>query len=426
MTLTPFIFPNVRAQSTSITSLQAPSVAIVGQPVTVTLSATYDLGSSGYAVSIGIFDYDASAWATGTASSTAASCLPTTHPDTAFCAYIPSTRSGSGTVTFQLTFSSVKTYRLRASVEIYYNNAQVIWDARTTQDFSIVVSQNPSSSTGGIIIYGSGGKGVPPDGAISFVTFTLQTLTPASEDLVTTFQVQGSISDAYSYTIDIKANPADAEPDYMITFNYSPIGAGPYFYDVNKNTTTLITNSIVNGNIWQTYVPYSWINDLANFWAGATTLQTVSWGIQFIDTAPGGPSGPLQYTEISLGSKTATFTTVQQPQATQTYTTPSASYTLNSTTESSPLQISTASSTLNATSAPSGINAWTFGIVSLVIIIFVAVWIIAGKKPIPPLQQQSPPQPKEPTKIAKQFCVNCGSTLPVGSKFCNKCGAQQP
>jgi len=31
-----------------------------------------------------------------------------------------------------------------------------------------------------------------------------------------------------------------------------------------------------------------------------------------------------------------------------------------------------------------------------------------------------------PSELSKQFCVNCGTTLPAESKFCNKCGTQQP
>src|SRR5208282_1148964 len=30
------------------------------------------------------------------------------------------------------------------------------------------------------------------------------------------------------------------------------------------------------------------------------------------------------------------------------------------------------------------------------------------------------------SKHAKQFCVSCGNPLPEGSKFCNRCGTQQP
>ena len=63
----------------------------------------------------------------------------------AFCSYIPSTPSGSDVVVFQLTFSTVKTYRLRASVELYYSNAQLISSASTFQDFTISVTEPQQS-----------------------------------------------------------------------------------------------------------------------------------------------------------------------------------------------------------------------------------------------------------------------------------------
>ncbi len=139
--------PVVSAQTTSITNLEAPSTASVGQPVRIRVGATYNLGPTGYAVLVGIFDLDAW-WAIGTAASTQSMCHPYTGPSgqEAFCTYIPSTTSGSDVVIFQLIFSSVKTYRLRASVELFYSNAQLISGSSTFQDFSIVVSETSALS----------------------------------------------------------------------------------------------------------------------------------------------------------------------------------------------------------------------------------------------------------------------------------------
>lgn len=135
------IVPSVHAQSTSITHLDAPSTAVVGESVTVRVGATYDLGSNGYAVSIGIFDLDAW-WAYGTATSEENTChiyASGQMAQQAFCGYIPSTRSGSDVIIFQLTFSTVKTYRLRASVELYDSHANLLSGVNTFQDFSITV-----------------------------------------------------------------------------------------------------------------------------------------------------------------------------------------------------------------------------------------------------------------------------------------------
>jgi len=136
--------PVVRAQTTSITNLQAPSTAMVGTDVTVVVAATYNLGSNGYAVSVGIFDRDAW-WAAGTAQSSQNTCH--IYPNEALCGYIPKSASGSDVVTFHLQFSSVKTYRLRAAVELYYSNAQLISGASTFQDFSITVQSTSQAST---------------------------------------------------------------------------------------------------------------------------------------------------------------------------------------------------------------------------------------------------------------------------------------
>lgn len=137
--LSPVAVPRVKAQETSITSLQAPSKATAGTNVTVVVAATYDLGPNGFAVSIGILDRDSSLpWATGTAQSSKNTCHIFTNQ--ALCAYIPKSATGSDVVTFNLQFSQGKTYRLSAAVELYYSNATLIQSANTFRDFSIVVS----------------------------------------------------------------------------------------------------------------------------------------------------------------------------------------------------------------------------------------------------------------------------------------------
>ncbi len=146
--------PLVWAQSTSITHLDAPSTVVFGGSATVRVGATYNLGSEGYAVSIGIFDQEAW-WAYGTAVSESNVCHQNTGQleQQAFCAYIPNTRTGSDVVVFQLTFSTVKTYRLRASVELYTSNAQNIASSNTFQDFTITVTGTQQSQPITSLIY---------------------------------------------------------------------------------------------------------------------------------------------------------------------------------------------------------------------------------------------------------------------------------
>jgi len=57
--------PNVMAKSTFITHLDVPSTAVLAQSGTVRVGATYDLGSNGYAVSIGRMRQKVAALGTG-------------------------------------------------------------------------------------------------------------------------------------------------------------------------------------------------------------------------------------------------------------------------------------------------------------------------------------------------------------------------
>jgi hypothetical protein len=51
---------------------------------------------------------------------------------------------------------------------------------------------------------------------------------------------------------------------------------------------------------------------------------------------------------------------------------------------------------------------------------------IGGQRSQKPLQPQQPIQPQQPmTRQAGQYCINCGTSLPVGSKFCSHCGSAQ-
>jgi ribosomal protein L40E len=73
-----------------------------------------------------------------------------------------------------------------------------------------------------------------------------------------------------------------------------------------------------------------------------------------------------------------------------------------------------------------------FAIAAVVIFI---IWfgLVRGPKAKPAEQQvqQAGTKPSEVNKVSevkvsdKQFCLECGSELPLGSKFCNKCGSKQ-
>jgi hypothetical protein len=141
--------PNVKAQTTNITSLQAPSTTTVGTDVTVAVAIAYDLGANGSAVSIGIFDLDGGSWAVGTGTSSQNTCHQYTGElwGHAYCTYTPTSTTGTDVITFELLFTSAKTYRLRASVELFDANVQLISSASMFQDFTIAVSAATTSLT---------------------------------------------------------------------------------------------------------------------------------------------------------------------------------------------------------------------------------------------------------------------------------------
>lgn len=290
--------PDVKAQLTSISAVNAPPTALLGIPVNVTVTSGYSLGLNGYAVSVGIWDlYSVGTglekWARGTGWSSSGECELN---NTALCVYTPNATSGSYSATFELTFSMVKTYWMKAVVELYDRKYALVPNTDTVNDFSISVSPNPNVTN---FIYG-GLAGPPADAAIRAVSFSLQ-----ADNLVTTFQVQGRISTAYAYHIDVKSDPTNNQADYVIGYNYNGSyngqGSSPYFHDVRKNMTS-IPNSSVNGNTWTASVPMSWINGLTHFWATAASLQYRNTGIVYlVDAAPFGvPFGNLEYAEINL------------------------------------------------------------------------------------------------------------------------------
>src|SRR5208282_3308778 len=122
-----------------------------GTEVTVTVAATYNLGATAYAVSIGILDMPSvpHGWAKGTATSSENTCHENRiNAGLAYCAYIPTSASGSDVVTFNLKLnSSMPMYSLRAAVELYSSNGQTISNASTYQDFSVAIPNVSTATT---------------------------------------------------------------------------------------------------------------------------------------------------------------------------------------------------------------------------------------------------------------------------------------
>lgn len=528
LTVLIFSVPNVRAQTTSITTLQAPSVAFVGQSVTVTVSIAYALGPQGYAVSVGIFDLDAW-WATGTASSAGNTCLSTLHADDAYCGYVPTLPLGSDVVTFQLTFNSVKTYRLRASVEIYNSNAQVISGASTFQDFSITVSQNiptvqPQTTsititqvpthammqTSGVTRAASGtmlvsysdlptgeylGFGILYEGTKDFVTGSIESTPDSCYSLAGTVYANAgfcvtspkSSSGLESVSFSLKLNEtgqvtlrAFATMGALVT-----IPAMSVFYGRTGSaqivpgsmSTSDFTISVTNNLELTIDVPnaVSVAIDGTTETPGNVILSLSPNAVHTISVPPIVPIGSqsrLRFDHWSDGSTQANRTEYLQndtsltasyvTQYPLTLTDPSATgagwYDQGSvaqfsipSSESAPGMLgilggtqtfqgwyengtlvsssNTSSMTMNA---PHTLdtqwavnNSMPIGIVLFVLFV-AAVAFYTLRRRNTTQTTNPPPTSVGPSKAVGQFCISCGTALPAGAKFCNRCGTQQP
>lgn len=141
LTVVLVLTPLVRAQSTSVTSVQAPSEALLGSDVTVTVALTYNAGTGGMYLLASIFDGDTNSYAKGTATSAQNTCGENTgqFSNSAACGYGLPAGSGSDVVTFHLEFDAPKTYNLGATVFLGDVNFKPIPDSLSGQKFSITV-----------------------------------------------------------------------------------------------------------------------------------------------------------------------------------------------------------------------------------------------------------------------------------------------
>ncbi len=139
---------NVRAQSasTSISNLNAPSRALLGREIPVTLTVTYSEGSNRYFFDIAIIDRETNDYAQGTAHASPTDCVSTAGVDLssfnpALCPFPSSFQaSGSVDVTFNLKFQTVKTYHLAATAAYFDSSGKLVQSSRTYQLFSIDVT----------------------------------------------------------------------------------------------------------------------------------------------------------------------------------------------------------------------------------------------------------------------------------------------
>ena len=138
--------PSARAQTTSITNLQAPSSAIAGSgEVHITFTVSYSPGSEGAAIGIGIADADTSqgTWVFGRIySSTPNNCTEGTE-GYAYCYYtLSSNVPGSVSLDFVFQPTEARTYHLEAAAFVFDSGGNEITDSISTQSFSITVTDS--------------------------------------------------------------------------------------------------------------------------------------------------------------------------------------------------------------------------------------------------------------------------------------------
>lgn len=65
-------------------------------------------------------------------------------------------------------------------------------------------------------------------------------------------------------------------------------------------------------------------------------------------------------------------------------------------------------------------NTLLLAIVGVVVVLVIVALLVRRSS-----SRKSKPTPSK-QKPAGTFCINCAAPLPLGAKFCNKCGATQP
>lgn len=190
----------------------------------------------------GIFDKDTGSYAGGTASSSPDHCLPVTgtYANAAGCPIVPTSSSGSESVTFTLQLYSVKTYGLTIFVAIADSSVNVIQEATSKQDFSITVSNMVSLN-----VHAQSPVVVTLDGAPQSPGNVFVTLSPGSHTISapSMVQVDNSTRLRFDHWEDGSTSTTrilNLQDDTTLTANY-----------ITQYRLTLVSNEgIATGSDW--------------------------------------------------------------------------------------------------------------------------------------------------------------------------------
>ena len=207
------VAPNVQAQPSGITSIinvQYPSQAVLQNGVAqveVTFTVYYNqyYNPQGYLV-FGIFDTSSSNFVTGSATASPVPCQSlagTSYADSALCATVPSSSSGTESASFTLTLDVPQQYSLRA--------VAFAWDSTNLNSGNVII------------------------GSRSSATVTITVTGPTVSATITNLQ-----SPAHAV---LKNGVAQAAVTFTVGYSSLPSGFGVYAGVIYAGTTNYVTGS---------------------------------------------------------------------------------------------------------------------------------------------------------------------------------------
>ena len=375
-------FPNVRAQTTSITNVQSPTHALTEEDVSVKVALTYDGGPNGAYVFVAIQDMDSRFFAVGNA--TSPQCIKSASgTNVATCFYIPASTSGSDVIAFNLQFYFLGMNRLQALVGFDDSAYQVISDSVSVKEFTILVTDRNLSLT----VRVPHPVSVSIDGAQQnagnvFTNVNLGTHTISVPDTV---NVESGTRLRFDHWTDGETRTSRRE-------NLQHDATFEAIYVTQHALTLESSQGSPTGAGWYDE------GSSAGFSANATQ--------------------PMSGVLGSLGGKSA-FQGWYEGQS------------LVNKSSNASITMEMAHSLTARWAADYTIPLIVIGVIAGAVLVGITVIFLHRRRltltPQPVQVQPTPVQLQISRTVLsdKQFCPNCGAELPLNSKFCNKCGSAQ-
>jgi hypothetical protein len=143
------------------------------------------------------------------------------------------------------------------------------------------------------VIYGEK-TGVFPDATIKQVAFSRD-----GDDLVTSFQVNGQISETYDYQIAVllSPNPSDGFTYKIVSCEFCGVNSTSFFF-VKSNASTTPIEYTIEGDTWTAWTPLSLMGGRSHFWVWVGILDSFnSW----MDMLPSPPQAVNYEIQLPVG-----------------------------------------------------------------------------------------------------------------------------